>query len=161
MSDSNKEKQVEETKKDVEAKEKPATKEAASKEAPKKEAPKKEAAKKEEKSAKSTKPVKKSKEVAVTKAHLFDTIRSPIVTEKSQLGLEFNKVAFEVAVNASKKQIKEAVESLFSVEVLKVNVLNRKGKVKRFKGKIGKRKDTRKAIVTIKEGQTIDVAAGI
>lgn len=90
------------------------------------------------------------------KAFMFDVVQSPVVTEKSQLGIEFNKVAFNVAVDADKASIKQAVEALFETKVIKVNVINVKGKTKRFRGVKGKRKDMRKAIVTLAEGQSID-----
>lgn len=95
------------------------------------------------------------------KKELFYTIiRSPIVTEKSSVGAEQNKVVFKVAVDATKIQIKEAIEFLFGVKVTAVNTLNVKGKVKRFRGRIGKRSDVKKAVVSIAEGHSIDIAAG-
>ena len=94
-------------------------------------------------------------------ASMYDAVVSPVITEKSQLGVEQNKATFKVAVWANKQQIKSAVEAIFSVKVEKVNVLNSKGKVKRFKGTVGKRKDEKKAIVTLAEGQTIDIASTI
>lgn len=95
------------------------------------------------------------------KKELFYTIiRSPIVTEKSSVGAEQNKVVFKVAVDATKIQIREAIEFLFGVKVTAVNTLNVKGKVKRFRGRIGKRSDVKKAVVSIAEGHSIDIAAG-
>ncbi len=91
----------------------------------------------------------------------YDIILSPVITEKSTLAAEHNKVVFNVAKNASKPQIKAAVEALFGVKVKKVNTLVRKGKVKRFRGTVGKQKDVKKAIVTLEEGQTIDLASGL
>ncbi|ADP72186.1 Ribosomal protein L25/L23 [Rhodomicrobium vannielii ATCC 17100] len=88
---------------------------------------------------------------------LYDVIRSPIITEKSTLVSENNQVVFKVAIDATKPDIKEAIERLFSVNVLAVNTLIRKGKVKRFKGVKGQQSDFKKAIVTLKEGQTIDI----
>ncbi len=134
---------------EAKAEDKPAKKTAAKKEA----APKKEA-KKADKTAKKGAP-------ALTDARLYDVIVRPIVTEKSTMGLEFNKVQFKVAATATKPRIKQAVESLFGVEVASVNTVTVKGKTKRFRGIAGKRSDVKKAIVTLKEGQTIDFAAGV
>jgi large subunit ribosomal protein L23 len=91
----------------------------------------------------------------------YDVIRSPIVTEKSTMASEHGQVVFEVAIDATKTQIKEAVEALFSVKVKAVNTLVRKGKVKRFRQELGNRKDVKKAIVTLVDGQTIDISTGI
>lgn len=91
----------------------------------------------------------------------YDVIRSPVVTEKSTLASEHGQVVFDVAIDATKTQIKEAVEALFAVKVKAVNTLVRKGKVKRFRQELGTRKDVKKAIVTLVEGQSIDVSTGI
>ncbi|MEP3233185.1 MAG: 50S ribosomal protein L23 [Hyphomicrobiales bacterium] len=91
----------------------------------------------------------------------YDIIRSPVITEKSTLVSENNQVVFNVASTATKPEIKNAVEALFSVKVKAVNTLNRKGKVKRFRGIIGKQSDVKKAIVTLQEGSTIDVTTGL
>ncbi len=88
---------------------------------------------------------------------LYDVIRAPIVTEKSTAVSENNQVMFKVALSATKPDIKEAVERLFKVKVLAVNTLIRKGKVKRFRGVKGQQGDFKKAIVTLQEGQTIDI----
>lgn len=101
---------------------------------------------------------KADKKAAVTPT-LYDVLAGPVVTEKSQMGVEQNKITFKVAPWATKKQIKQAVEAIFEVAVTKVNVLTSKGKVKRFRGTIGKRKDEKKAVVTVAEGQNIDIAA--
>ncbi|TYO88311.1 50S ribosomal protein L23 [Oceanicella actignis] len=95
------------------------------------------------------------------KPELYDVIRRPIITEKSTMASEHNAVVFEVAIDANKPQIKEAVEALFNVKVKAVNTVVSKGKVKRFRGKVGKRKDTKKAYVTLEEGNAIDVATGL
>ncbi len=92
---------------------------------------------------------------------MYDIIRAPVVTEKSTQGSENNQVTFRVSRNATKPQIKRAVEGLFSVKVTKVNTLNMKGKVKMFKGRPGKRADYKKAIVTLAEGTSIDITTGI
>ncbi|CAD7057327.1 MULTISPECIES: 50S ribosomal protein L23 [Pseudorhizobium] len=91
----------------------------------------------------------------------YDVIVSPAITEKSTLVSEQNQVVFNVAKDASKPEIKAAVEALFGVKVKAVNTLVRKGKVKRFRGFIGKQKDVKKAVVTLVEGQTIDVSTGL
>jgi len=95
------------------------------------------------------------------KAELYDVIRSPIVTEKATMASEHNAVVFEVAIDSNKPQIKAAVEGLFNVKVKSVNTLITKGKVKRFRGKLGTRKDVKKAYVTLEEGNTIDVSTGL
>jgi large subunit ribosomal protein L23 len=87
----------------------------------------------------------------------YDIIRRPIVTEKTTILSQFNKVTFEVLRVATKPQIKSAVESIFGVKVSKVHVINVKGKVKRFKGTLGKCSDIKKAIITLSEGNMIDV----
>lgn len=96
-----------------------------------------------------------------TKAELYDVIRKPIITEKATMASEANAVVFEVAIDANKPQIKEAIESLFNVKVKAVNTTITKGKVKRFRGQLGQRRDVKKAYVTLEEGNTIDVATGL
>ena len=91
----------------------------------------------------------------------YDVIRSPVVTEKSTLASEHSQVVFEVAIDATKPEIKAAVEALFSVKVKAVNTLVRKGKVKRFRGRIGVRNDVKKAVVTLVDGQSIDISTGV
>ncbi|NDW03737.1 50S ribosomal protein L23 [Jiella pacifica] len=91
----------------------------------------------------------------------YDVITSPVITEKSTLLSESNQVVFNVPGTASKPQIKAAVEALFNVKVAAVNTLVRKGKVKRFKGRIGRQSDQKKAVVTLAEGQSIDVSTGL
>jgi large subunit ribosomal protein L23 len=91
----------------------------------------------------------------------YDIIRSPVVTEKSTLASEYGQVVFDVAIDATKPQIKEAVEGLFQVKVKAVNTLVRKGKVKRFRNVRGVRNDVKKAIVTLVDGQSIDVSTGV
>jgi large subunit ribosomal protein L23 len=97
----------------------------------------------------------------VTDIRHYDVIVSPSITEKSTLVSEYNQIVFNVAKTASKPEIKAAVEALFGVKVTAVNTLVRKGKVKRFKGFIGKQKDVKKAVVTLAEGQTIDISTGL
>jgi large subunit ribosomal protein L23 len=92
---------------------------------------------------------------------MYDIIVAPVITEKSQRISEANQVMFRVRGDASKPEIKQAVEGLFNVKVTAVNTLNVKGKVKRFRGTVGRRSDWKKAIVTLAEGQSIDVTTGI
>ena len=91
----------------------------------------------------------------------YDVIVSPAITEKSTMASENNQVVFNVAKKASKPEIKAAVEALFGVKVTAVNTLARKGKIKRFRGTIGRQSDVKKAIVTLADGQSIDVATGL
>jgi len=91
----------------------------------------------------------------------YDTILAPVITEKATLLSELNKVVFQVAADASKDEIAAAVETLFKVNVTKVNTVNVKGKTKRFRGIIGRRSDVKKAIVTLAEGQSIDITTGL
>ncbi|MCD2171732.1 50S ribosomal protein L23 [Rhizobium sp. C4] len=91
----------------------------------------------------------------------YDVIRTPVITEKSTLVSEQNQVVFNVAKDASKPEIKAAVEALFGVKVKAVNTLVRKGKTKRFRGFAGKQSDVKKAIVTLVDGQSIDVSTGL
>ncbi|MAU41551.1 MAG: 50S ribosomal protein L23 [Kordiimonas sp.] len=91
----------------------------------------------------------------------YDIILSPVITEKATMASEQNKVFFKVALSATKPEIKAAVEALFNVKVEKVNTAVTKGKVKRFRGIIGRRSDVKKAMVTLAEGQSIDVTTGV
>ncbi|MDD9718819.1 50S ribosomal protein L23 [Dinoroseobacter sp. PD6] len=95
------------------------------------------------------------------KAQHYDVIRKPIITEKATMASENGAVVFEVAIDSNKPQIKEAVEALFGVKVKAVNTTITKGKTKRFRGTPGKRKDVKKAYVTLEEGDTIDVSTGL
>ena len=99
--------------------------------------------------------------MADVKAHHYDALLAPVITEKSTLLSEENKIVFEVPLSANKKDIKEAVESLFKVDVTKVNTIKVKGKTKRFRGKTGFRSDFKKAIVTLKDGQSVDITTGL
>ena len=98
--------------------------------------------------------------MAVTDRH-NDAVLSTEITEKSAMRSEHNKVVFRVAQDATKDEIASAVEELFKVKVVKVNTLNVKGKTKRFRGHLGRRSDIKKAVVTLQEGQTIDIATGL
>ena len=95
------------------------------------------------------------------KAEHYDVIVKPIITEKATMTSENNGVVFQVAKDSNKPQIKQAVEALFGVKVKAVNTTITKGKHKRFRGRLGTRKDVKKAYVTLEEGNTIDVATGL
>ena len=94
-------------------------------------------------------------------ARHYDTIVSPVITEKATIASENNQFVFKVARNATKPQIKEAIEKLFDVKVTAVNTLLRKGKTKAFRGVRGRQQDMKKAIVTLADGHRIDVASGL
>ena len=95
------------------------------------------------------------------KFNLFDTIVSPVITEKATTLSEFNKIVFRVHKGASKNSIKKSIEKIFKVNVIKINTINLKGKTKLVKGKKSSRPGYKKAIVTLKKGQSIDLATGI
>lgn len=97
----------------------------------------------------------------ISKERMYDIIRAPVITEKATMGSEHNQVTFKVPLDASKPEIKAAVEGVFGVKVTAVNTLVSKGKVKRFRGRIGQRSDVKKAIITLAEGNTIDVTTGV
>lgn len=94
-------------------------------------------------------------------ARHYDVILSPVITEKSTVLSEQSKVVFKVSGDSSKDEIAAAVEALFKVTVTKVNTIVTKGKTKRFRGILGRRSDVKKAIVTLQEGQSIDVTTGL
>ena len=96
-----------------------------------------------------------------TDARLYDVIVSPVVTEKATSASEHNQVVFKVRKDATKPQIKAAVEKIFGVKVKSVNTLIRMGKIKRFKGTVGQQSDVKKAVVTLVEGETIDITTGL
>ena len=102
----------------------------------------------------------KKQKAAIDNRH-YDVIVAPHITEKSTLVSEHNAVVFKVAGDATKPEIKAAVEALFSVKVKAVNTSIRKGKVKRFRQELGTRKDVKKAVVTLVDGQSIDISTGI
>ncbi|MCG6858524.1 MAG: 50S ribosomal protein L23 [Salaquimonas sp.] len=91
----------------------------------------------------------------------YDVILAPVITEKSTLASESNQVVFNVAKTATKPAIKQAVEALFGVKVKAVNTFLRKGKTKRFRGVKGRQSDVKKAVVTLVDGQSIDVTTGL
>ena len=91
----------------------------------------------------------------------YDIILAPVITEKSTMVSEHNQVIFKVATTATKPQIKAAVEALFKVKVKAVNTIVRKGKLKAFRGRVALQSDTKKAIVTLEGGHSIDVTTGL
>ena len=91
----------------------------------------------------------------------YDVIKKPVITEKATMASDANAVVFQVAMDATKPQIKEAVEAVFGVKVKAVNTTITKGKEKRFRGRPGVRSDKKKAYVTLEEGNTIDVTTGL
>jgi len=97
----------------------------------------------------------------VNRERMYDVILGPVITEKSTRASEHNQVTFRVRMEASKPEIKTALEGLFGVRVKAVNTLTQKGKVKRFRGRLGQRSDVKKAMVTLEEGHSIDVTTGI
>ena len=99
--------------------------------------------------------------VQISKERAYDIVRSPVITEKATLGSEHNQVTFRVPLDANKGEIKAAIEIVFNVKVNAVNTLRQLGKTKRFKGFAGKRSDFKKAIVSLAEGQSIDVTTGV
>ena len=97
----------------------------------------------------------------MNREQVYQTVLGPVVTEKATMGSEHGQVTFRVTMDATKPRIKQAVEELFSVKVKSVNTLRVKGKTKRFKGVKGRRSDWKKAIVTLEDGQSIDVMGGM
>ena len=97
----------------------------------------------------------------INKIHLYDKILSPIVTEKSTNISEQNKIVFKVPVGANKKNVKSSIEKIFKVNVTKVNIINKKNRIKITRGKKIKVKGYKKAIITLKKGQSIDLTTGI
>lgn len=91
----------------------------------------------------------------------YDTIIRPVVTEKASFCSEHNKIVFNVSIKSTKNDIKLAVEALFGVKVVRVNTLITKGKKVYFKGRMGQRSDVKKAVITIADGQSVDVMAGL
>jgi large subunit ribosomal protein L23 len=105
--------------------------------------------------------MKKSTKTNNVTAKMYDTLLRPVITEKSMASSESGKVVFMVPLSATKDEVRAAVEAIFNVKVTKVNTVKQAGKVKRFKGYEGVRSDYKKALVTLAEGQNIDVTAGI
>lgn len=99
--------------------------------------------------------------VTVSKERTFELLRSPVITEKATLLSEYNQVTFRVPMDANKIEVRKAVETVFGVKVTSVNTLITKGKSKRFRGRMGRRADVKKAIVTLAEGDSIDITTGV
>ena len=104
---------------------------------------------------------RKKVDLKLTQNKAYQIILNPLVTEKSTQQSEFNKMVFSVPVNATKLEVKSSIEKIFSVKVKSVNTILLKGKLKRFKGVVGRRSNTKKAIVTLAPGNTIDLSAGV
>ncbi len=104
---------------------------------------------------------KKHRPAKPSRERMYDIVRRPLITEKSTSISEHNQVIFQVSLDAAKPEIKAAVEGLFGVKVKAVNTLRQQGKVKLFRGRKGKRSDYKKAMVTLEEGQSLDVTTGI
>jgi len=103
----------------------------------------------------------KKKDEKKIKIKSYDLIVKPVITEKATTLSSHSQVVLSVPLNSNKSQIKNAVESLFGVNVKKVNMITSKGKIKKFKGKKGRRNDTKKAIISLDKGQKIDITTGI
>ena len=103
----------------------------------------------------------KASQVKMTRERMYEIIRQPVVTEKSTLGSQYGQVTFLVDLLATKPEIKVAVEQLFDRKVSAVNTLRQKGKVKRFRGRLGRRSDYKKAVVTFEDGNDVDVCQGV
>jgi len=99
--------------------------------------------------------------LVISKERMYDVVRAPVITEKATMGSEFRQVTFKVPLDATKPEIKASVEGIFGVKVTAVNTLIQKGKVKRFRGRVGQRSDVKKAVVTLAEGHSIDVTTGV
>lgn len=102
-----------------------------------------------------------AKDFQPSKERIFELIRRPLVTEKTTMISEYNQVAFEVPLDANKFEIRAAIEELFKVKVTAVNTIRQNGKVKRFRGRPGRRSDFKKALITLAEGESIDVSTGL
>ncbi len=105
--------------------------------------------------------VARKRAATMSREAMFQVVRSPVITEKATMLTERNQVAFRVSIDATKPEIKAAVEGLFGVKVLGVNTLVQKGKTKRFRGRPGVRSDVKKAYVQLAEGQSIDMSTGL
>ena len=103
----------------------------------------------------------KTRVVKLTQAQMYAIVRSPVITEKATQMSAHRQVAFRVPLSATKPEIKAAIEGLFKVKVMAVNTLRQEGKIKVFRGRPGRRSDFKKAMVTLAEGQSIDVTTGV
>ena len=102
-----------------------------------------------------------AQKTTLTREEMYKLIRSPVITEKSTAASEHNQVTFRVPLTATKREVRAAVEGLFSVKVTAVNTIRVEGKQKRFRGRLGERSDYKKAIVTLAEGAKIDITTGL
>jgi len=105
--------------------------------------------------------VKPRGRIKISDTRMYDIVRAPVITEKATMVSEHNQVVFKVPLDATKPEIRAAIEGLFSVKVTAVNTLRQKGKTKRWRGRPGRRSDSKKAIVTLAEGQSIDITTGV
>lgn len=103
----------------------------------------------------------KNTEAKAVTERMLNIIQAPLITEKSTMGAEHNQITFKVPLDATKPEIKAAIEANYKVKVKAVNTSVLKGKVKRFKGTLGTRSDIKKAIVTLEAGQQIDISASV
>jgi large subunit ribosomal protein L23 len=101
------------------------------------------------------------KGLVLSKARMYEVLQAPVITEKATRGSAYGQVTFRVALDATKPEIKAAVEGIFGVKVAAVNTLRREGKKKLSFGRRGQRSDFKKAIITLEKGQTIDVTTGV
>ena len=99
--------------------------------------------------------------MSISQERMYEVIRRPLITEKATLISEHNQFAFEVSMDASKPEIRAAIEGIFKVKVTSVNTLIQKGKTKVFRGRKGRRDDMKKAVVTLADGDSIDVTTGV
>jgi len=104
---------------------------------------------------------RKKVNINISQNKAYQTILKPLVTERSTQLSEFNKIVFSIPLTATKLEVKSSIEKIFSVKVKSVNTILTKGKVKRFKGVLGRRSNTKKAIVTLAPGNTIDLSVGV
>ncbi len=99
--------------------------------------------------------------IEISAERMYDIVRAPVITEKSTMVSEHNQVVFRVPIDATKPEIRAAIEGLFKVKVVGVNTLVQKGKTKRWKGRPGKRNDVKKAVIRLAEGDSIDITTGV
>lgn len=99
--------------------------------------------------------------IKVSSERMYELVRSPIITEKATMVSEHNQFMFRVPVDATKPEIRAAVEGLFNVKVTAVNTILQKGKTKRWRGQLGRRNDVKKAVVSLADGDSIDITTGV
>ncbi len=101
------------------------------------------------------------KPAVISKERMYEVIRGPVITQKATMQSEHTQVTFRVAIDATKPEIMAAIQFLFGVKVKAVNTLRTKGKIKRFRGRLGQQASGKKAVVTLEDGQSIDISTGI